>query len=42
MWQHSAVLATFIAWDLRAEPAWYALSNWAHHHLLRGFMFAKL
>jgi hypothetical protein len=42
MWQHNAVLATFIAWDLRAEPAWYALSNWAHHHLLRGFMFAKL
>ena len=42
MWQHSAVLATFIAWDLRAEPAWYALSNWAHHHLLRGFTFTKL
>ena len=42
MWQHNAVLATFIAWDLRAEPAWYALSNWAHHHLLRGFMVAKL
>ena len=42
MWQHSAVLATFIAWDLRAEPAWYALSNWAHHHLLRGFLFTKL
>jgi len=36
------VLATFIAWDLRAEPAWYALSNWAHHHLLRGFTFTKL
>ena len=42
MWQHSAVLATFIAWDLRAEPAWYALSNWAHHHLLRGLTFTKL
>jgi hypothetical protein len=42
MWQHSAVLATFIAWDLRAEPAWYALSDWAHHHLLRGFTFTKL
>jgi hypothetical protein len=42
MWQHNAVLATFIAWDLRAEPAWYALSNWAHHHLLRGFSFSKL
>ena len=42
MKQHSAVLATFIAWDLRAEPAWYALSNWAHHHLLRGFTFTKL
>jgi len=42
MWQHNAVLATFIAWDLRAEPAWYALSNWVHHHLLRGFTFTKL
>jgi hypothetical protein len=42
MWQHSAVLATFFAWDLRAEPAWYALSDWAHHHLLRGFTFTKL
>jgi hypothetical protein len=42
MWQHNAVLATFIAWDLRAEPAWYALSNWANHHLLRGFSFSKL
>jgi hypothetical protein len=42
MWQHNAVLATFIAWDLRAEPAWYALSDWAHHHLLRGFTFTKL
>ena len=42
MWQHSAVLATFIAWDLRAEPAWYALSNWAHHHLRCGFTFTKL
>ena len=42
MWQHSTVLATFIAWNLRAEPAWYPLSNWAHHQLLRGFMFSKL
>jgi hypothetical protein len=42
MWQHSAVLATFIAWDLRAEPAWYTLSDWAHHQLLRGFSFTKL
>lgn len=42
MWQHNTVLAVFIAWNLRAEPAWYALSEWAHHQLLRGFMFAKL
>ena len=42
MWQHNAVLATFIAWDLRAEPAWYTLSDWAHHQLLRGFSFTKL
>ena len=42
MWQHSKVLAIFIAWDLRAEPAWYGLSEWAHHQLLRGFLFAKL
>jgi hypothetical protein len=42
MWKHNTVLATFIAWDLRAEPAWYALSDWAHHHLLRGFTFTKL
>ena len=42
MWQHNAVLALFIAWDMRAEPAWYALSDWAHHQLLRGFLFAKL
>jgi len=42
MWQHNAVLAIFIAWDLRAEPAWYTLSDWAHHQLLRGFSFTKL
>jgi hypothetical protein len=42
MWQHNPALATFIAWNLRAETAWYPLSNWAHHHLLGGFMFAKL
>ena len=42
MWQHNAALAVFIAWNLRAETAWYPLSNWAHHHLLGGFMFAKL
>jgi hypothetical protein len=35
-------LATFITWNLRAEPAWYPLSNWAHHQLLRGFLFNKL
>jgi hypothetical protein len=42
MGQHSSVLATFITWNLRAEPAWYPLSNWAHHQLLRGFLFNKL
>jgi len=42
MWQHNTVLAIFIAWNLRAEPAWYGLSDWAHHQLLRGFLFAKL
>ena len=42
MWQHNTVLAIFIAWDLSAEPAWYTLSDWTHHQLLRGFLFAKL
>ena len=42
MWQHNPALAIFIAWNLRAETAWHPLSNWAHHHLLGGFMFAKL
>lgn len=42
MWEHNAVLAGFIAWNLRAEPAWYPLSEWAHHQLLGGFLFAKL
>jgi len=42
MWQHNAVLAAFIAWNLRAETAWYPLSDWAHHRLLGGFLFNKL
>jgi hypothetical protein len=42
MWQHNAVLAGFIAWNLRAEPTWYPLSAWAHRELLGGFLFAKL
>ena len=41
MWQHNAVLASFIAWDLRAEPGWYGLFETVHHQLLHDFSFAK-
>lgn len=41
MWQHNAVLASFIAWGLRAEPGWYGLFETVHHQLLHDFPFAK-
>jgi len=42
MWQHNAVLASFIAWGLRAEPGWYGLFETVHHQVLLDFPFAKL
>jgi hypothetical protein len=41
MWQHNAVLASFVGWGLRAEPGWYDLFEAVHHHLLRDFSFPK-
>jgi hypothetical protein len=41
MWRHNAVLASFVAWSLRAEPTWYGMFDWVHTQLLHDFSFGR-
>lgn len=36
------VLAPFVEWTLRAQPAWQATTGWMHEHLLAGYAFHSL
>jgi len=41
MWQHNVVLASFVAWGLRAEPDWYDFFEAVHRRLLLDFPFSE-
>lgn len=39
LWSNQPLLAPFVEWSLRAEPAWSSSVAWVHQALLRGFDF---
>lgn len=39
--QGQPLLAPFVEWTLRAEPAWQAPTHWLHQHLMGGYGFAR-
>ncbi|MEI7786797.1 MAG: hypothetical protein WCK08_20605 [Betaproteobacteria bacterium] len=36
------LLAPFVEWTLRAQPAWQSSTGWMHDHLLGGYAFGRL
>jgi hypothetical protein len=39
LWEHQPLLAPFVEWSLRAEPAWSDPVAWVHRRVLQDFRF---